>query len=694
MAAMPSLRDMGTLRRRGELGYRHAAAAASIVRRAMVALLLILAGGSPHHAADELDYGLDERELTRLRIEGNASIERQRIEAVLPFREPVWYLFFRRSTFRLDELDLAERAVRTLYQREGYLSVEVRVRSEPNPAGGEDVIVRIDEGPQVLIRRQRILGASHFSEAELQRGLRYVAGAPAPAREADLGEDEFRILQRYVAAGFLLARVQARREVVDSTLVDVRIDIDSGQIYAVREIRIDGHQQTREEHIRRELRLRPGDPFDLQRIADSEAALLERGWFRDVTFVPVEVDSASASAVLEVRVLERPTAFYEIGVGTGDQDRLRLSGAWGDRNLFGGGRSLTLRGRLLGGFEDVLGEGADRKLFFDHEEEVLYRTPHAFGTRFDVNLSGFFRRETLGLSGVRLERFGFLANTPLWRRRSNSLELEGAIERVIKLPLADLETAVDYPRATTRSLSLVFSRDTRDSPLAPTRGSIRYGLVQSAGGWLGGDNHFVKTIANYVKLVNLPAGSILAWRLQAGWEDPFGSSRDRGTPLEARFFAGGSNTVRGYRENSLGPRLTDVDVQQVVDDRFLANRPTAGGNALLQGNAELRLPLPLLRRIGLWGTLFVDAGNVWENWSRVSLERLRPTSSIEGENPTTIQDLRTSVGFGLHYGTPVGPLRLDYGLPLKRARFQDPQDPAQIETDPQHIWHFSLGHAF
>ena len=674
--------------------YRHAAGAASAVRRLLLALLLVGACGASRVAADELDYGLDERELVQVRIQGNESIENERIQAVLPFRTSAWYHFFRRHSFRLDELDLAERAVRTLYLREGYLNVEVQVRNEPNPAGGEDVIVQILEGPQSIVRELRIRGATHFSDEELRRGLRYVAGAPAPARDADLGEDEFRILQRYVAAGFLLARVQAQREQIDSTLVDVDIDLWPGQIYHVASIRIIGHEQTQEQHIRREVRLRPGDAFELQRIADSEAALRERGWFRDVSFVPVEMDSSAASAVLEVRVLERPTAFYELGVGTGDQDRVRLTGAWGDRNVLRSGRSLTARGRLLGGFEDVLGEGTDRKLYFDHEEDLLYRTPHAFGTRFDVNLSGYFRRETLGLSGVRLERFGALANTPLWRRRSNSLELEAAIERVIKLPLEELTTPVDYPRATTRSVSLVLSRDTRDSPLAPTRGSIRYALLQGAGGWLGGDNHFTKSIASYVTLRSMPARSILALRLQAGWEDPFGRSRDRGTPLEARFFAGGSSTVRGYRENSLGPRLTDVEAQQVLDDRFLANRPTAGGNALLQANLELRVPLPLLSRIGLWGTCFADAGNVWENWTRVSLKRLRPTSSFEGDDPTTIQDLRTSVGIGLHYGTPVGPLRLDYGLPLKRARLQDPDDPAQTETDPQHIWHFSLGHAF
>jgi len=543
-----------------------------------------------------------------------------------------------------------------------------------------------------MVRELVIEGGDVFSPEQLRRGLRYVEGAPAPFRDSDLGEDEYHLLQRFVSAGYLLARVRGSRSVVDSAQVDVRFDIDAGRSYRVRDIEIVGNQRTREHHIRRELRLKSGDPFELDRIERSEAALLYRGWFRDVSFNPADLDSVEATATLRVSVIERPTGFYELGVGTGDEDRFRLTAAWGDRNLFASGRSLTLRGRLLWGLEDVLGE--ERKLFLDHEEELLYRSPRAFGTPFDAGLSAFFRRETLGLSGVRLERSGLLANTTLWRGRTAELELEGAIERVLKLPLEQLDEEILYPRATTRSLSVVLSRDTRDNPLAPERGSLRYSLLQGAGSFLGGDNHFVKALATYVHLFPMAGHTILAVRAQAGWADPFGDSLERGTPLEARFFAGGSNTVRGYRENSLGPRLTAADVEQVLDERFLANRPTAGGDASMLLNAELRFPLPLLSRIGLRGALFADAGNVWKDWSQLSWHRLRPTSPLEGDDATTILDLRTSVGIGIHYGTPVGPLRLDYGLPLKRARLVDPQDPTQVEFDDHHIWHFSLGHAF
>jgi len=249
------------------------------------------------------------------------------------------------------------------------------------------------------------------------------------------------------------------------------------------------------------------------------------------------------------------------------------------------------------------------------------------------------------------------------------------------------------PRSVTHALTSVLTRDSRDSPFNPTRGSIRATLFETAGSILGGNNDYNKAVGVFAHVKSFWGQYSLATRVRLGWAEAFGRSRDEDVPLEARYFAGGSNSVRGYRENSLGPRLTEEEAQNVVDDRFLANRPTSGGNALMELNAEFRFPLPYISRWKFFGAFFADGGNVWENWSRVSLDRMRLTSDPEGDDPTTILDFRTSIGFSIHYRTIVGPLRLDYGLPLKRVRLVDP-DTGEVEEDPHHIWHFSLGHAF
>lgn len=657
----------------------------------LISLFLFAAGQS---AADELDYGIEERQVGSIRFVGNDGFSDDTLRELLPFRQPRWYAPFSAARYRTDVLPQAARALRGFYIRNGFHSAHVRIEAEERGGVGGDVLtVYISEGHQSTVRRLELRGPADHPLDELREALRFQEGGPAPFDAVDLGGDRFLLLQHFVSQGHLNAQVSGRFSRVDSLSVDIEYDIFAGKAYTVRDVRIDGHQRTKESFVRRELRLGVGDPFDLDKMVRSEIELLETGWFRDVEFLPAELDTAAGTAVLEVQLIERPTRFYEIGVGTGDEDRIRLSGAWGDRNLFASGRSLTLRGRLLWGFEDVLGEGTSQELFFDHEEELLYRSPRAFGSPFDVGVSAFFRKETLGLSGVILERSGFLANTEVFRGLYSTVEVEGSIERVRKLPLEEEIDLFGDPDATTRSISTVLSRDTRSNPFDPESGSLRYLLAETAGGFIGGANDYNKFLASYVHLQDLPADAALAFRVQAGWAEAFGDSREEDVPLEARFFAGGSNSVRGYRENSLGPRLTTADSLKVVDERFLANRPTAGGNALLQLNAELRFPIPLVSRWGFRGALFADAGNVWENWSRVSLGRLRLSSDEQGEDPTTILDLRTSVGFSLHYRTPVGPLRLDYGLPLKRAELRDPTS-GDVEVDPHHIWHFSLGHAF
>ncbi|NNM32934.1 MAG: BamA/TamA family outer membrane protein [Gemmatimonadetes bacterium] len=664
-----------------------------------IRLLLGLAalGSALSARADELSYGLVERKVAEIRFVGNTAFESDRLKELLPFREPRWYSPFGRTTYRTDLLQVALRDIQRFYQRQGYHDARVELaRIIEDDAFGDVLVIDVVEGRRRLVDRVEIVTPEPLSARALRSSLVYREGEPAPATPQDVGRDVYRLLNRYVAQGFLGVRIDPSLSLSDS-LVSIRYVIDAGPAYQVGEVRIEGHTQTKEGHIRRELRLKSGDRFDLEKIARSEADLLNLGWFRDVAFNPGELDSMSATADLVVSVVERPTGFYELGVGTGDEDRFRLSGAWGDRNFLRSGRSVGAQGRLLVSLEDVLGQD-QREVVADYEGELLYRNPRVFGSRFDLGASGFFRKETLGLSGVELERSGVLANTTLFTGRRSTLELEATIERVLKLPFkvdATDDELFANPRAQTRALSMVFTRDTRNDLFNPRRGNLRQLFVETAGGpWFRGDNSFNKVLATWTLLQPLPLSWVAGLRVQGGWAEAFHDSRADGVPLEDRFFAGGSNSVRGYRENSLGPRVTTADSLEVADERFLANRPTRGGNALLLVNAELRFPLPLLSRLGFGGAVFADGGNVWENWSRVSWNRLRLNSERDDPfDPTTILDWRTSVGFGIHYNTPVGPLRVDYGLPLKRARLVD-SETGNVEEDPHHIWHFSFGHAF
>jgi outer membrane protein insertion porin family len=661
---------------------------------------LLAAAPAAGRAEDELHYGFGERRLASIDIRGNRAFSDGTLKDLLPIRQQSWYLPFGAARYRRDQLWLGKDAIQSFYASAGFHEAVVEVSNVDIRSGGDRITISIREGPRTRVGTVELRGCEPLTQEQLLPLLVHPPGSPAPALEREYGSDLYRLRSAYVARGHLLAQVEMSQVKRDS-LVDIVYTIRPRPPFTVREVLIEGNERTHEHLIRRELRLRAGSRFDLEEVGRARAKLFATGYFRDVSFETTDLDSTNATCTLRLRVLERRTAFYEIGVGAGQREPLRLSGAWGERNLFGSGRGLTLRSRVWLRVENVLGSDVQR-LVFDHQEDLIYQHPHLLGSRYNIALNSFFSKETRGESGIALERLGINAGTTLYTGRSRTIDLGFSNQRIQKLILnevpqserADVER-IGLNLATTRSVTLWLTHETRDNPLQPQRGTFGQLVLQGAGGpVLRKDNSFLKAVGEYSHLFTLPARSVLGVRGKVGWAEAYWRSADlgpAGVPLEDRFFAGGQSTVRGYRDNSLGPRLTAADTAAVSDVRFLANRPAAGGNALLVLNAELRFPFPVLSRWGIGLALFADGGNVWEDWKRVQLKEFALRSAPESTDP--ILAFRTSVGVGLHYNTPVGPLRLEYAIPLRRAQLQREQG-GPPEVDPQHLWHFSLGYAF
>jgi outer membrane protein insertion porin family len=235
--------------------------------------------------------------------------------------------------------------------------------------------------------------------------------------------------------------------------------------------------------------------------------------------------------------------------------------------------------------------------------------------------------------------------------------------------------AFDHPeeKSTSRIATASIAHDQRDFILNPRTGGYRDLRVQGAGGFLGGDNDFYTLSTTLQKYYSISPGVVLAARVRVGYADAFGDSKDTGVPIENRYFAGGGNSVRGYEENSLGPREVDSGgTQEVVP---------VGGRFLALTNVEIRYPIPLLSRLNFSGAVFFDGGNVWSSLRSASVGDLR---LLVDEEDVDVEDYRYSTGLGIRYNTPVGPIRLDYGLPLK---FEEDQS-------SKGRFHISLGQIF
>ena len=190
------------------------------------------------------------------------------------------------------------------------------------------------------------------------------------------------------------------------------------------------------------------------------------------------------------------------------------------------------------------------------------------------------------------------------------------------------------------SLGLMLTHDTRDNVYNPTRGLLGVAACDYAGGFLGGDKNFLRYTFGSSIFFTVFGDNVLELRDKVGAIDDFDTT-DR-IPIYERFFAGGANTIRGYKERKIGPR--DPITQDPV-----------GGKSILLGTAEYTVPVIKV----LKAAAFFDTGNVW------------PTVGEFG-----LDDLKSSVGTGLRIKTPLGPVKLDYGYPLdsvagekKRPRF-------------------------
>lgn len=690
-------------------------------RRCRLALLLglglCLAAGRAA-AVSELDFGLEQHQVHRIEIEGNRAFDDDALKSLLKIREPRRFhplmllgLSDRSARYQPHLLEVELGVLARYYRQRGYHDVRVKLLSvTEDPEDRGDVIrIGVTEGPRTDLVAVTFPGAEDLVGQKQRRDLRYRPGVPAPGDLNDLGPDLYRLRTGLWERGHLGVTIEPELSPAappDSAHQGAALAyrVRPGPRYVVGDVRIVGAEQTRRELIRKRLQVRPGEFFRWSAVEESRQRLVETSLFRDVAFRPTRLDTVLGLADLEVEVVERRPAYFEFGFGVGSRERIRVLGGWGHNNLFGSGQRLGLRARNALNYEDVqrLSDGnASPELNYHYE--VNHNHPDLLG-RFGLDTNLYMEKETRGESGLNLRTRGFRLGTRFRPGDHTVNTVTFGVERVEPEihpeaiePLQDAVRASGLTAASTRSLSWNVYDEERDDPVRPTRGTLRSGLAEIAGGALGGDNSFWKLTSSWHGYARTPLGGVLAVRLSAGVVRPYARSLDRGAdgvPYQERFFAGGVSSVRGYQERSLGPQITDPAVQdslQLSSDVPLPDQPARGGNYLLLSNVEWRFPVPVLSAWNVGGVLFLDGGNVWERLRDVRLRGFRLVSDPgdpEAAGSTKIWDYRWSLGTGVRVDTPVGPVRVDVGFPLKRARL------SETETEDDVIYHFSLGYPF
>lgn len=443
-----------------------------------------------------------------------------------------------------------------------------------------------------------------------------------------LKNDLDRISQLYKDRGYLLINI---KDVDFDEEGKLWINISEGRL---EKIVIEGNDKTKEKVITREINIEPGDLFNFETVKKSLQKIYNLGYFEDVS-MKLEPGAEEDSIVLVVKVIEKNTGKFGIGAGYNSEEGLMGFTSYEENNLFGGGQKVQAKIEL--------GGRTTYKLSF--LEPWLANTPTSFGFEvYDTTRKEEEKEEGEVVSEYEEARLG--GKLIFGRRISDdiNLGLELKTEKVTYDLVSGSSLPDDSDEGLTNSLTPIFTYDTRDNVFNPTSGLYGNISIEKAGGFLGGDYDFTKynlTLSTYIstkiveEVINIRSIEKITDKLSKGVVAlrAIGGIADTSLPSFAEYKVGGMNTIRGY------------DFGEFSGDKSLVF------------NAEFRLPLAK----NFQAVLFADWGNAWDIGESID-----------------VLDLKFGKGIGIRFDTPIGPIRLDYG----------------IDEEGEGQTYFSIGHTF
>jgi outer membrane protein insertion porin family len=570
-----------------------------------------------------------------IRIEGNHAFEEEKIRKQmltrLPgFREP--------GVFVTETLEEDLYAIKSLYIKQGYMDAKVKEEVKWSEDKRDvTVSLRMEEGVQTLVSSVKITGITVLSEEKaygailLKQGepfRRYLVRSDENALSALISEKGYPYIEVKGDVSFSENRSKAR--LVFS--VNQGPHVEMGQVYYT------GNFRTKDKILQNELEIEPGDPFSPAKMLQGQRNIRNLKIFDSVKFKTIGLKEKNEKINLFVEVEEKKPYFVQAGGGYETDRGFFVHTKLGDHNLFGTNKD----GWLGGGWSQIGYDGA-----------LAITEPRLFGSRISA---------TFGLFGERREEFNQAFGTTIlgsslgfsrkWFRYVSTglgfrFERRNQFRRDSEDPasrmLEDDSDEFDPRSILVTTPSITYDR--RDSFIRPRKGVFSSLSVDISKGLTNALDDFFKYRLDLRYYWSPLHRLTLAWLGRAGYIDPYGSIER--VPEDQLFFLGGTSDVRGFDENLL---------------RFDGAGDPVGGRTAVVGSIEARIDLGHNFELAT----FYDVGRVTDTFQEVGRD-----------------EFRSSVGVGLRYVTPVGPIGFLYGMKLDR---QEDESPGRL--------HFSVGYTF
>jgi outer membrane protein insertion porin family len=569
----------------------------------------------------------DAARIKSIRILGAQAFSESTLLGLMDLTTGGWLTWYSKNDrYSRAKLNADLETLRAYYTNRGYLEFSVENTQVTISPDKQDISIAITvrEGQPYVLTGVKLEG-DYLGRDDEFRGL--VTMRPGQAyRGEDVAQTVRRYSERFGVYGYAFARVEPRPE-IDRANGQVRMVLAAEpqrRVY-VRRIEIAGNTRTRDEVIRREFRQLEASWYDGDKIRVSRERVERLGFFKEgtVSVDTTEVPGSPDQVDLTFTVEEKPTGNLLVGAGYSNAEKLSFTASIKQDNVFGSGNYLGVEVNTSRSNRTLLVSTVDPYWSVDgisRAIDVFYRTSRPFnslGDQYQLATPGASLRFGIPFSendtvffGVGFERTEIRATSAIPNTYFNYRALYG-------------------PTSNAWPLTVGWARDNRDSPVSPTRGAFRRVNLEWS---VAGDVRYLRANLQAQQYFDLPLRLTLGLNGELGLGKGLGG---RPFPIFKNFYGGGLGSVRTFEQNSFG----------VVD-------PTGafiGGSKRLNLNAEVYVPVPGTgndRSLRVFG--FMDAGNVWGEEEKVSAS-----------------SLKASVGVGLSWVSPVGPLKLSWGNPVR-----------------------------